>query len=1061
MLQHKFRFTILLGFLIAVAGFFTVTSAASDSVPSASVAAGSAVTGPISGGTTVSVDLANFATSVSPAVTVGGVSAISVNLTESVLSFVTPQGDSIGAKTLVVTIGSENASISGAFTYTAVVPGAPTGLAGVARNGQVDLTWTAPVSSGGAEITGYFIEKSSDNGSNFTTAVADTGSSAVSRTVDSLANGTTYVFRISAINSAGTGAHSTASSSLKPQGLPVFTSIEPSSGTDLGGTNVVVTGQNFSGMSGVTVGGVAATTVTVVSDTRVSFTTQAGTAGVVDVILTTPSGSTTATGQFTYLAIPTITNVSPFYGPLGGGTTIVITGTKLTGATVVTVGGSAVNSFTVDSSTQISAVVTAGSVGAKDVRVQTLDGSATKTDGFTYFSAPTITALSVISGPTTGGTSVVITGTNFSGTTAVTFGGVNATAFTLDSATSITATTPTAPGGSAGAVTVGLTNPGGAATRANGFTYVSSGNPIEIVLRDKGETQVQFHICHNLPNPTNLQLGMQIEFRIRQSVTIVAPTNANWLASTSPNVSYEPTTDGNPTFVPPADRGVSSEGIVMRYRPNQNPNVTAVGIPQCGNHLKFFGWFSNQTGSTGGVWEDVNGNPFVNGPALTPGTSYVLEATLLTSTRGPSPVHTTYRAALVTTMGGGCPIDAPDESLPAYPQVITGLDSENRVVHVATVDDENPWAGYSSVVSTAYTYPTWPGKTFAQVGYYFDPRTNDFGPNAVLGEVISGATVITQASMDACVNAGYTISMTVDPSSSEFCSIQGGTVRGDGIGACKVNVTATRTVGSGSLRLTPRSISSLTRSATFIVRPSDSPSGGGGGGGGSGGGGSSSGGSSGGGGSATSEVPADAPVSSPGQTPTAPINPVPPVQASILTNPAGATAQQIGALSPEQLTTIPPATFGALPPAAFKVLSPAQIVGLSPSQVAAIRPARAAALSASAVAALSPSQLAVMRPASVGALAPNSLRRLDAEQISSLPDSAFRYLKPAQVNKLRPTQLSELSGEKLAAIRPSSLRKMKPSTFKALTSDQLDSLTAKQKKSLTVKQKSQLSTAQR
>ena len=44
--------------------------------------------------------------------------------------------------------------------------------------------------------------------------------------------------------------------------------------------------------------------------------------------------------------------------------------------------------------------------------------------------------------PGGGGTSVTITGTNFTGATAVTFGGIAATSFTVNSATQITAVAP-------------------------------------------------------------------------------------------------------------------------------------------------------------------------------------------------------------------------------------------------------------------------------------------------------------------------------------------------------------------------------------------------------------------------------------------------------------------------------------------------------------------------------------------------------------------------------------------------------------------------------------------
>ena len=83
---------------------------------------------------------------------------------------------------------------------------------------------------------------------------------------------------------------------------------------------------------------------------------------------------------------------------------------------------------------------------------------------------PTVTAVSPSSGTTAGGTTVVITGTNFTGVTAVNFGSTPSS-FTFDSATQITAT---APARSAGAVDVRVTTAGGtsAINPADQFTYI-------------------------------------------------------------------------------------------------------------------------------------------------------------------------------------------------------------------------------------------------------------------------------------------------------------------------------------------------------------------------------------------------------------------------------------------------------------------------------------------------------------------------------------------------------------------------------------------------------------
>lgn len=81
---------------------------------------------------------------------------------------------------------------------------------------------------------------------------------------------------------------------------PEFSSIDPATGSTAGGTAVTIMGTNFSQDAAVTVGGTAATSVTVVSSAEITATTPAGTAGAQDVVVTTAGGSATGTGAFTY-----------------------------------------------------------------------------------------------------------------------------------------------------------------------------------------------------------------------------------------------------------------------------------------------------------------------------------------------------------------------------------------------------------------------------------------------------------------------------------------------------------------------------------------------------------------------------------------------------------------------------------------------------------------------------------------------------------------------------------------------------------------------------------------
>ena len=166
-----------------------------------------------------------------------------------------------------------------------------------------------------------------------------------------------------------------------------------------------------------------------------------------------------------------MTGIAPNKGSTAGGTSVVITGTSFTGATLVSFGTSSA-SFTVNSATQITATSPAGA-GTVDVTVTAPIGtSATSAaDRFTYIPPPTVTSIAPNNGPIVGATAVTITGANFTGATAVRFGSNSAT-FTVSSATQIAANSPA---GSAGTVDVTVTTPGGtsATSASDHFSYGS------------------------------------------------------------------------------------------------------------------------------------------------------------------------------------------------------------------------------------------------------------------------------------------------------------------------------------------------------------------------------------------------------------------------------------------------------------------------------------------------------------------------------------------------------------------------------------------------------------
>jgi hypothetical protein len=185
---------------------------------------------------------------------------------------------------------------------------------------------------------------------------------------------------------------------LSPFLAPAVTGLAPASGPSQGGTSVVITGTGFNGALGVRFGSTAASSFNVDSDTQITAVSPAANvSGDVDVKVTTNAGAsnTTAGDHFTYLDgaapapanAPTVTGLSPANGPGDGGTTVVITGTGFTGASDVSFGSTAADSFNVDSDTQITAVSPAANMsGVVDVTVTTSAGSssATSDDQFTF-----------------------------------------------------------------------------------------------------------------------------------------------------------------------------------------------------------------------------------------------------------------------------------------------------------------------------------------------------------------------------------------------------------------------------------------------------------------------------------------------------------------------------------------------------------------------------------------------------------------------------------------------------------------------------------------------------
>ncbi len=450
-------------------------------------------TGPVAGGTPVTITGTNFAAGAT--VTFGAAAANNVVVVSGTQITATTPAASAGAVTVTVTEpGALSGSLTNGFTYVGIptVSSVSPNNGPVAGGTAVTITGTnfaagATATFGGTAASNVIVVSSTQ----ITATTPANSAGAVTVTVSvsgqsgSLSKGFTYNPAV-AIGFAQVAA-------ATPQSPTATVSVAYPGAQTAGDLNVVVVGWNDTTSTVQSVqdsGGnsyslaIGPTTGTALRQSIYYSSNIAGGSNTVTVTF----NQAAAYPDVRILEYRGITTLDVTAGASGSGQSASSGAATTTAANELIFGANMVATSTAGAGTGFTrriitspdgdlaedkAVTTAGSNSA----TATLSSSGPWVMQMVTFSAvsgpvPTVSSVAPGSGPTTGGTAVTITGANFAAGATVAFGSVAATNVVVQSATQITATTPAS---SAGATGVTVTNPGGQnGSLPSAFTFVAS-----------------------------------------------------------------------------------------------------------------------------------------------------------------------------------------------------------------------------------------------------------------------------------------------------------------------------------------------------------------------------------------------------------------------------------------------------------------------------------------------------------------------------------------------------------------------------------------------------------
>ena len=290
---------------------------------------------------------------------------------DTVMTATVPGGVVPGTYYVIVTTPGGNNTVGDTFTVN--VPQAPSGptVDTITPNSGIPPT---EIVIDGSDMTGGVVTINS--------IVLDVSASSdiqITCTVPELVAG---VYNVVVTTSYGTDSGTFTSL----QDIPIVSELDPVSGLTDQETDIIVTGDGFTGATNVKLDNDTMLAIIAIdSDEQLRATVPEGVAvGTYDVIVTTPFGANTTSGdQFTIVEpnLPEVYTIVPLSGPSNVSTSVVITGLHFTGALQAKIGSYIMTGLDVVSDTEIAATIPPGAIPASyEVIVTVPAGSNTLSD---------------------------------------------------------------------------------------------------------------------------------------------------------------------------------------------------------------------------------------------------------------------------------------------------------------------------------------------------------------------------------------------------------------------------------------------------------------------------------------------------------------------------------------------------------------------------------------------------------------------------------------------------------------------------------------------------------